>query len=130
MVGTLRKNKKEIPKEFLPHRDRPVKSSLFGLTEEMTMVSYVPKTLQTVILVSSIHHDDKIDETAGDLCKLELITFYDCTKAGVDVCDQLCATHNVGRRTKRWTLARFLFVNLTQKTNLFLQIVLKGISIS
>ena len=30
LVGTLRKNKSEIPAEFLPSRKRPVNESLFG----------------------------------------------------------------------------------------------------
>lgn len=41
MVGTLRKNKKEVPKEFLPNRTRPEKSRLFGFTADMTIVSYL-----------------------------------------------------------------------------------------
>ncbi|XP_035205515.1 uncharacterized protein LOC118180546 [Stegodyphus dumicola] len=43
-VGTLRKNKREIPLEFLPHKGRPVHSSLFGFkNKELTLTSYVPK---------------------------------------------------------------------------------------
>lgn len=44
-VGTLRKNKKCIPKNFLPHRQRPVESNMFGFRKNMTLVSYVPKKI-------------------------------------------------------------------------------------
>lgn len=87
----------------------------------MTMVSYVPKTSRSVILVSSMHHDDNIYEATGDLHKPELVTFYNCTKAGVDVCDQLCSTYSVSRRTKRWTLAVFFhFLNVAAHNALVL----------
>lgn len=41
-VGTLRKNKKEIPPKFISAR-RKLNSSLFGFRNDMTLVSYVPK---------------------------------------------------------------------------------------
>lgn len=43
LVGTVKKNKKEIPKEFLPSLKRPIDSCLFGFTKDVTIVSYVPK---------------------------------------------------------------------------------------
>nr|CAH7730726.1 unnamed protein product [Callosobruchus chinensis] len=39
-VGTVRKNKREIPPEFLPRKDRQEKSSIFGFQEDATLVSY------------------------------------------------------------------------------------------
>lgn len=42
-VGTMRRNKREIRKEFLPARSRPVQSSSFGFVRDKTLVSYVPK---------------------------------------------------------------------------------------
>lgn len=41
-VGTIRRNKREIPKEFLTNRQREVNSSIFGVTRDNTLVSYVP----------------------------------------------------------------------------------------
>ncbi|KAJ8877104.1 hypothetical protein PR048_021556 [Dryococelus australis] len=43
VTGTLRGNKPQIPAEFLPQKDRPVNSSLYGFTKELTLVSFVPK---------------------------------------------------------------------------------------
>ena len=43
LVGTMKQNKKEILKEFKPARQRPEYSSLFRFTEDLTLVSYVPK---------------------------------------------------------------------------------------
>jgi hypothetical protein len=42
VVGTLRKNKLEIPALFLSEKQRNVHSSIFGFTNDLTLVSYVP----------------------------------------------------------------------------------------
>lgn len=57
--------------------------------------------------MSSLHHDNKIDESTGVKQKPEVITFYNSTKSGVDVVDELCATYNVSRNSKRWPLTIF-----------------------
>lgn len=107
LVGTLNKRKPEIPLEFLPNKTREQFSSLFGFYKGMVMVSYVPKQKKAVVLLSTMHNDNAIDETTGSSKKPEIVTFYNATKGGVDCNDKLCATYNVGRRTKRWPLALF-----------------------
>lgn len=102
-VGTLRKNKLEIPESFLPDKHRPAFSSKFAFTADKTLVSYVPKPNQAVVLISSMHHDNNILENREDL-KPEIIDFYNTTKIGVDVLDQKCAHYSVGRRTQRWPM--------------------------
>ena len=58
VVGTLRKNTPEIPALFLSGKQRNVHSSIFGFTNDLTLVSYVPARNKTVILLSSQHHHD------------------------------------------------------------------------
>lgn len=53
VLGTLRSNKPEIPKEFLADRTRAPGSSIFGFTSTATIVSYVPKKNKAIILLSS-----------------------------------------------------------------------------
>ncbi|XP_055355335.1 uncharacterized protein LOC129600779 [Paramacrobiotus metropolitanus] len=53
LVGTMRKNKPEIPAAFLPSRESAEFSSLFGFTKEAALVSYVPKIGKAVILLST-----------------------------------------------------------------------------
>lgn len=43
ITGTLRANKKEIPAEFAPNSAREEQSSIFGFSNDLTLVSYVPK---------------------------------------------------------------------------------------
>ncbi|GBP12708.1 PiggyBac transposable element-derived protein 4 [Eumeta japonica] len=103
-VGTLRKNQKEIPPEFLATRHRNVDSTVFGFTKDITMSSYVLIKNKAVITVSSIHHMPVVDETTK---KPEIILFYNQTKIGVDLLDQRCSNYSTGRRTRRWPLAVF-----------------------
>lgn len=42
-VGTIRKNKREMSLQFLPNKNREVNFSLFDLTLDYTLVSFVPK---------------------------------------------------------------------------------------
>lgn len=52
--------------------------------------------------MSSLHHGPKIDSATGGEKKQEILTFYNSTKLGVDVVDELCGSGNVSRNSKRW----------------------------
>lgn len=104
MIGTIRKNKKEIPLEFTNTRSRPVQSSMFAFKDHCTLVSYVPKKYKNILLISTMHHDDEVDEAS---LKPEIILEYNRTKSGVDVVDKMCAHYDVARNTKRWPLTGF-----------------------
>lgn len=54
-----------------------------------------------------MHETKDIDETAGEQKKTELITFYNAHKSGVDTADQMSATYNVRRNTRRWSMIIF-----------------------
>lgn len=43
-VGNLKKNKTEIPVSFIPNRRREENEALYGYTENITLLSYVPKS--------------------------------------------------------------------------------------
>lgn len=105
-----RKNKREVPKEFLPRKNRKEKSSIFGFQENCTLVSYCPEKNRSVILISSMHHDNAIDEQRNDEKIPIMITDYNHTKIGVDLVDQLCQKYNVARNTCRWPMV--IFYNL------------------
>nr|CAH7756388.1 unnamed protein product [Callosobruchus chinensis] len=81
-VGTMKKNKRAIPPQFLPNRTRQTGSSLFGFTAQNTIVSYVPR-------------------------KPEIILYYNGTKGGVDALDEKCARYSTSRRTRRWPMVLF-----------------------
>jgi hypothetical protein len=114
-VGTLKKNKKEIPESFLSSSEKEEKSCMYGYTKDMTLLSYVPKKSKAVILVSSMHHGPAIDEASG---KPEIIAEYNRTKGGVDTIDMMCANYSSSRRTQRWPMVIFFtMVNIASGVN-------------
>ncbi|XP_022913435.1 piggyBac transposable element-derived protein 4-like [Onthophagus taurus] len=105
LLGTIRKNRKGLPKEFTqPPKSRAVMSTLFGFRDNATLVSYKPKKNKNVLLISSGHHDDGIDENTQ---KPNMILDYNNTKGGVDTVDKLCASYNCARITRRWPMVVF-----------------------
>lgn len=105
-VGTLRKNKRELPPELVSKKTTS-QSSIFGFHNNMSIVSYAPKQNRSVVLISSMHFDAAIDVETGDMRKPEIITFYNSTKSGVDVVDEKCGTYSTSRRCLRWPLVLF-----------------------
>lgn len=106
-LGTVRKNKRELPVEFSAPARRPPGTSMFGFQKDITLVSYIPKPSKNVLLVSSLHHDDNVDPGTG---KPEIILEYNSTKGGVDSLDKLCASYNCARNTRRWPMVIFYSV--------------------
>uniref|UniRef100_UPI003AAE7D3F piggyBac transposable element-derived protein 4-like n=1 Tax=Centroberyx gerrardi TaxID=166262 RepID=UPI003AAE7D3F len=105
MVGTLCKNKPELPPQLLTTRNRPVNSSKFVLTGDTSLVSYMPKKGKNVVRMCTLHRD-------GRLCgqehqKTEIIMDYNATKGGVDNLDKLVTGYSCKRRTLRWPLVIF-----------------------
>jgi hypothetical protein len=72
---------------------------MFGFTADCTLLSYVPKKGKSVLAISAMHHDEVIDVETRDKLKPEVITFYNRSKCGVDLLDQLCATYDVSRNS-------------------------------
>ena len=83
-VGTLQKNKSEISPEFQANKTQQIRSNLFGFDKDATLVSFVPKKSKSVLLVSTMHHDDKIDDQTG---KPDIILYYNQIKEAVDTVD-------------------------------------------
>lgn len=122
MVQFVNKDKREVPPEFSSKnftmasksknkkkkdksKHREICSSMFGFHEdEMTLSSYVPKKNKVVLMLSTMHYDNSIDDSTGGQKKPEILTFYNMTKGGVDVVDQLCSNYSVGRACNRWPL--------------------------
>ena len=102
MVGTVRKNKPELPQ---PITNKEVHSSSFLFTNNTTVVNYVPKKGKNVILMSTLHHDNKVAERTDQ--KPHIILDYNATKGAVDTLDQLVGTYTCKRKSNRWPLVIF-----------------------
>jgi len=96
LVGTIRKNKRQLPIEFTSTKNRPIYTSYFGFSEEkVTIVSYTPKKNKIVLLLSTMHHSSTINESIKEIKKPEIITFYNCTKGAVDTMDKKTENYTV-----------------------------------
>lgn len=114
-VGTLKKNKIEVPQVFLADKNKEEKSVMYGFTEKITLLSYVPKKSKAVLLVSSMHFGPETDSDTG---KPEIIAEYNRTKGGVDTLDQMCSNYSTQRRCRRWPLTIFFtIVNVSAGVN-------------
>ena len=85
MFGTLRENMAEIPPEMQPNNARPERSSVFGFSGNLAMVSYAPSRGTAVVLLSTMHH---AATTEGE-DKPEIVLHYNKTKNDVDNMDHL-----------------------------------------
>ena len=106
VVGTVRKNKPELPRALLDAKGRAVFSSKFAFTPAAALVSYVPKRNGNVLLLSTLHTGDARVSAAGH-AKPDIILHYNATKGGVDNLDKLVGTYSCRRKTGRWPLAVF-----------------------
>uniref|UniRef100_A0A9J8CE37 PiggyBac transposable element-derived protein domain-containing protein n=1 Tax=Cyprinus carpio carpio TaxID=630221 RepID=A0A9J8CE37_CYPCA len=86
MIGTVRSNKPELPPALLSMKNRTRLSSMFAFTDTHTLVSYCPRKNKNVLLMSTLHRDDKVSDK--DHKKPEIILDYNHTKGGVDNLDK------------------------------------------
>ncbi|KAL4104514.1 hypothetical protein QTP88_019809 [Uroleucon formosanum] len=106
VVGTLRKNKREIPLCFLETKKRQLNSTMFGYDKDILLTSYVPKKNKNVLLISTMHEQGVIDPESEER-KPEVITYYNSTKGGVDCVDEIKGEYSVARISCRWSLTIF-----------------------
>ena len=76
MVGTIRKNKPQIPASFKKVPSDGSKAQ-FGYHNGMTLVSYNPNKKNIILLLSLLHPQDKMDEEAN---KPGIVLFYNKSK--------------------------------------------------
>lgn len=101
IIGTLKKNKREVPPSFVCNKNRPVFGSYFGFQKNKTLVCYKANKKKTVLLLSTMHSGKIIDETTAEKKKPEIITAYNCTKGGVDTMDFMSENYSVARASAR-----------------------------
>lgn len=126
LVGTMRK-KGYVPNAMLEKKkDRPVNTSAFLFQENAVLLSYKPKKNKIVLLMSSKHERPEINDKG----KPEIIQFYNKTKGGVDVLDQMCAHYSTSRKTRRWPVCMFFGIINIAIVNAFILYKLSGKAIS
>ena len=120
IVGTMRHDRKGIPKELKSVNDREEMSVLYVYHEEkdVMLVSYIDKEKwgkKNVIVITTMYDNVKV---ANDRQKKPHVhVMYDHTKGGVDIVDLLSTNHSTRIKSKRWPLNAYAFVLDTRRTN-------------
>ncbi|KAJ8893352.1 hypothetical protein PR048_005943 [Dryococelus australis] len=112
LVGTMIKNIKEIPNEFLSLNKRTS-----GFTNNTTLLSHVPKILKTVLQISTMHHSLEVGHETNIL---EIIAHYKKTEGGVDTVDEKCSKYCSSQRTRYWRMGLFLHLLDMSSLNAFI----------
>lgn len=123
LVGTLRKKGYVPAAMYEVSRTRPVNTSIFLYHDNLTMLSYKPTASKVVMLLSSLHNTPDIDDQG----KAEIIDFYNKTKGGVDVLDNMCNRYSCSRKTRRWPLCLFYGMINIAVVNAFVLSKIKGV---
>lgn len=100
MVGTIRKNKIQIPPVFKTNASAGTVRHGHDL-----LLSYAPKKNKIVLLLSSHHKNYNISEENE---KPSVVNFYNKNKGGTDVFDHLVSSYTCARRTCRWPMRLFM----------------------
>ncbi len=107
MIGTVRKNKPEVP-ETLKQCGRAFSQiTRFAFHKNVMIASYVPKPQKLVLLMSSAHNNNEIDEETQ---KPRIILDYNAHKGGVDTFDSLMKKKSTVRNTRRWPMRMFFMI--------------------
>lgn len=115
MLGTVRKNKPELPNNISSKED--VHTSKFFFTKDTTIVSYVPRKNKQVVLMSTMHNSVEISNREDK--KPKMILDYNASKGAVDTLDQLIGTYTCKRKTNRWPMIIFYNIIDTSAYNAF-----------
>ena len=62
IVGTIRKNKPELPTKFTAAKNRTAKSTLFGFEKDAMVASYCPKNNCIVNMLSTMHSQPEVNK--------------------------------------------------------------------
>ena len=106
LVGTIRANKKELPQLAKIKKDNMTcLSTKLYKSSNCTLTIYKSRRNKKVSVISSMHKSINIETDGKQLP--ETIQFYNSTKFGVDVADQMARTYSVKSKSRRWPLQVF-----------------------
>ena len=80
----------------------PLGSIHYLFSERTTLLHFGDKKSKSVVLLSTLHNNKS--EIDG---KPEIVTYYNKTKCGVDLADQVIRNYSCKRKSRRWPLTLF-----------------------
>ncbi|XP_056144379.1 piggyBac transposable element-derived protein 4-like [Lampris incognitus] len=103
LVGTLGKRKREMPPSA-KEKAEPFSTKVLKCGD-VTLTICQGRPSKNVCILSSVH--TTVGITDGPKSKPESVTYYNNTKYGVDVLDQMVRMYSVKSGTRRWPVAVF-----------------------
>ncbi|KAK7925721.1 hypothetical protein WMY93_008031 [Mugilogobius chulae] len=103
LVGTMNKKRRELPPSV--QEKRPLFSSKVLKSAHATLTIYQGKAKTNVSILSTVH--SSAGTLSGPKAKPEPVVYYNRTKVGVDVLDQMLRMYSVKAATRRWPVAVF-----------------------
>ena len=106
IVGTMRKNRRELCKKMTEPENKATYSSEFYWHDptNFLFVKYQAKENKSVYLLSSMHGSADVD-ASNEKKKPETILFYNANKVGVDCFDQMARLYTTRSASRRWPVA-------------------------
>ena len=112
LVGTIRSNRREIPnslQETCSLHDTSIVKLADSAVATVTITKYQCKKSKSVNILSSLHPNVAIS-SENNPKKTRNSTFYNETKMGVDVLDQMSRCYSVKAGSRRWPTHVFYYV--------------------
>lgn len=107
LVGTLNRIRREVP-QVAKTSNQPLHSTILFKKDDTTLTVYQGKKNKNVLLLSSLHPTVQIN--SNEKLTPETIQFYNETKYGVDVVDQMARLYSTKSGTRRWPVHVFFNV--------------------
>lgn len=104
LVGTMNRRRREVPTSATETTSQLYSTKLYTC-DDISLTSYRCKPKKNVIILSSMHPD--ISVGSDEKQKPETIDFYNSTKYGVDVVDQMTRKYTVKAGSRRWPMQVF-----------------------
>ena len=128
IVGTVNRIRNEIPQEIKKMKEDLYPTKVFK-HDGCTLTVYHAKTTKNVLFLSTMHAT--VDTGDDRKSKPETVKFYNSTKFGVDVLDQMARKYTVNAASRRWSVQSFYnILNLAAINAHFLYKLVTGSKIS
>jgi hypothetical protein len=110
IVGTLRANRRELPRLLASHHNRELYSTIQAVNKSSALktllVSYMAKREKVVNILSTTHRKTIVDVNT-EKKKPDVVHYYNSTKGGVDAVDERVGTYSVKFKCRRWHVTFF-----------------------
>jgi hypothetical protein len=107
LVGTMRANRRELPTLANDVRSQPLHSTVALSSDGVSLTIYKSKPSRNVIILSSRHERVSPADDDDDKTKPNTIVFYNQTKYGVDILDEMARKYSVKPACRRWPVHAF-----------------------